>query len=318
MRNLWITMILLLFTSFTLMACTGNDTNNEGTGNNPSDQPLKVVTTFTLLEDMVNEIAGDRVEIHNLVPIGTDPHEYDALPDDTKAVIEADLLFYNGLNLEGGDNGWFARMIESTNQDWDITFKAAEGVEPMYLSAEGSRDEEVNPHSFLDPVVGIQMAENIEKALIEIDPENKEVYEENAEEYLTALEEVAQTYEEKINEIPEEDRILITSERAYQYLADRYGLTEGYIWAIDTEENVSQEQITSLIEFIKEHNPPSLFVETNVDQRPMKTVAEESGVDIFGEIFSDEIGNPGEEGDTYIKYLMYNIEIIHEGLLQEK
>src|SRR5699024_10772908 len=204
--------------------------------------------------------------------------------------------------------GWFAKMMDSVNQDWDVAFKVSEGVEPMYLTSEDGKDEEINPHAFLDPVVGIQMAENIRDAFIKVDPDHKETYESNAKTYLEVLEKIDEEYTEKINEIPEENRILVTSERAFQYMANRYGLKEGYIWAIDTEENGSQEQITSLIEFIQENNPPVLFLETNVDPRPMETVSSETGVEIFGGIFSDEIGSPGEDGDTYVKFLKYNIE----------
>src|SRR5699024_3834421 len=104
------------------------------------------------------------------------------------------------------------------------------------------------------------------------------------------LQEIADEYEEKLGEIPEENRVLVTSEQAYQYMTKRYGLEGGFIWAIDTEENGSPEQIKSLLAFIQEHEPPVLFVETNVDTRPMETVAAESGVEIFGELYSDEIG----------------------------
>jgi len=97
-------------------------------------------------------------------------------------------------------------------------------------------------------------------------------------------------------------------------MTERYGLEEGYIWAIDTEENGSPEQMKSLLAFLEETPAPVLFVETNVDKRPMETISKESGIDIFGEIFSDEIGDPGEEGDTYVKYLQYNIDVIYEGL----
>lgn len=316
MKNIFKFMILAFIAVFVLVACNEKSTsNNEGNSGN-SEETIQVVTSFTLLEDMVKEIAGDRIEVHNLVPIGTDPHEYDPLPDDIKAATDADVLFYNGLNLEGGDHGWFSKMMDSVGQDWDVIFKAAEGVEPMYLTSDDGKDEEINPHSFLDPVVGIQMAENIRDAFIEIDPDHEETYEENAETYLEVLKEIDHEYADKINEIPEENRILVTSERAYQYMANRYGLKEGFIWAIDTEENGSPEQITSLVQFIKENNPPVLFLETNVDPRPMETVANETGIEIFGGIFSDEIGNPGEEGDTYIKFLKYNIETIYEGLSQ--
>src|SRR5699024_12339353 len=108
--------------------------------------------------------------------------------------------------------------------------------------------------------------------------------------YLETLKDIEKTYEEKIADIPEKDRILITSERAYQYLADRYGLKEGYIWSVDTEENGTPEQITSLIELIKENEQPDLFVESNVETRPMETVSKESGVAIFEDPLFSEIG----------------------------
>src|SRR5699024_3580926 len=101
---------------------------------------------------------GDRVELHNLVPIGTDPHEYEPLPEDIKAATDADILFFNGLNLEGGDDGWFAKLTDSVDQKEEAIFELGEGVEPMYLTSSDG-EEEVNPHSFLSPIVGIKMAE---------------------------------------------------------------------------------------------------------------------------------------------------------------
>lgn len=301
-----------------LGACGANNDQVDNEATETNDEKLQVVTTFTLLEDMVKEIGGDDIEVYNMVPAGTDPHEYSPLPEDAKAMSDADVIFYNGLNLEGGDEGWLAKLMDSTGQDSNNAYVVTDGVEPMYLEAADGREEEINPHSFLDPVIGIIMAENTRDTLIEIDPANEEVYKQNATEYIAELEEMDKQYETKINEIPEEDRILVTSERAYQYMADRYGLKEGFIWMIDTEENGSPEQITSLINFIKEENPPVLFLETNVDPRPMETVSEESGVEIYGELYSDEIGKPGEKGDTYIKYLQYNIDMIHEGLTSKQ
>lgn len=306
--------IAFLLMAMILVACS----SNEGTTNDTkSNGKINVVTTFTLLEDIVSEVGGDLVTVFNLVPTGTDPHEYDPLPADMAETEEADIIFYNGLNLEGDDNGWFAKLIDATEQNWDHIFMAAESVEPMYLSVDDGAEQVVNPHAFLDPVVGMKMTENIRDALVKIDPDNKEVYEENANIYLTTLQEIHEQYEQKIGDIAEENRILVTSERAFQYVAKRYGLKEGFIWEIDTEENGTPEQITSLITFINEHNPPVLFVETNVDKRPMETVANETGVEIFGEIYSDEIGKPGEIGDTYVKFLTHNIEQIYNGLKGE-
>lgn len=300
--------------SLALLAGCGADDSPSG----DRDGPLKVVTSFTIIEDIAREIGGDNLEIHNLVPTGTDPHEYEPLPEDIKAATDADVLFYNGLNLEGGKDGWFFKMIESVDQDEEKVFSLTERVEPMYLTSEDGQEEEINPHSFIDPAVGIKMAEDMRDALMEVDPDNKDIYEEKAGEYIGRLEEIDQDYEEKIGDIPEDERILVTSERAFQYMADHYGLKEGYIWAIDTEENGSPEQIRSLIEFLDENEVPVLFVESNVDERPMETVSDESGIPIAEKpIYSDEIGKPGEEVDTYVKYLNYNINLIHDELKGE-
>lgn len=308
-----------------LAACGGNDssTNNESPadeGDNEEatadDDKLFVITSFTLIEDMVKQIGGDLVETTNLVPIGTDPHEYEPLPEDTKAATDADIIIYNGFNLEGGDHGWLAKLADSVGKSDDDMYELMAGAEPMYLSGEDGQEEEINPHTFLDPVLGIHMAENTVEALVAADPDNEDVYREQGETYIDELKEIDQEYEDKIDAIPEEDRILVTSERAYQYMTERYGLKEGFLFQIDTEETGTPEQIKSLVEFVKENDPPALFVESNVDQRPMETVAKETGVDIYSEIFSDEIGQPGEEGDTYVKFLRYNIEKIHEGLTQ--
>src|SRR5699024_5364060 len=267
--------IIAVLSIIALAACGNSDEKEKTESGEGNDDKLKVVTSFTIIEDMAKEIGGDLVEVYNLVPTGTDPHEYEPLPDDTKAATDADVLLYNGLNLEGGEHGWFSKMMDSVNQDWDVAFELAEDVEPMYITSEDGKDEEINPHAFLDPVVGIEMAEKTRDALIEVDPDNEAAYEENtrtnletlidlkeemknnkkqnneknAEAYLEQLIDLDEQYKTRIDEIPEENRILVTSERAYQYLADRYGLEEVYIWAIDTEENGSPEQIKSLLSF---------------------------------------------------------------------
>lgn len=306
-----------IITLLILSACgddSGSESGQEGGADKDSSDTLYVVTSFTLIEDIVKQIGGDRVETHNLVPIGTDPHEYDPLPEDTKAITDADVIFYNGFNLEGGDDGWLQKMVDSVGKDEHVMFELMAGAQPLYLSGEEGQEDEINPHTFLDPVLGLHMAENALDALIEIDPDNENEYKERAESYLDELKEIDQEYEEKIAEISEENRILVTSERAYQYMAQRYGLEEGFVWEIDTEENGTPEQITSLVNFVNDKQPPVLFVESNVDSRAMETVSKETGVEIFGTLFSDEIGKPGEEGDTYVKFLRYNIEQIYEGL----
>lgn len=312
MRKFLMSITMVVMVAILLSAC-GKASGSDESG----DEKLKVVTSFTIIKDLAKEIGGDDVDVHNLVPTGTDPHEFNPLPEDTKKATDADVLFYNGLNLEGGKDGWFFKLIDSVDQKDEHVFSLTERVDPMYLGGEDGRDEEINPHAFIDPAVGIKMAEDMRDALIEVDPDREDDYNERAEAYLDRLEDVNQEYEDKLGEIPEEDRTLVTSERAFQYLADHFDLNEAFIWEIDTEENGSPEQIKELITFIQEHNAPVLFVESNVDTRPMETVSEETGVDIYEKpIYSDEIGEPGEEVDTYMKYLNYNLDVLYEGMKQ--
>ena len=303
--------------SLVLLTGCGKETTPGDEGNNDvnKDDKLKVVTSFTIIEDLAREIGGEDVSIHNLVPTGTDPHEYEPLPKDMKAATDADILFYNGLNLEGGKDGWFFKMIDSVKQDENNVYSLTKRVEPMYLSGEDGSEDQINPHAFIDPAVGIKMAEDMRDAFMEKDPDKKDSYQKRATDYLERLQAVDKDYEERINDIPEEKRILVTSERAFQYMASHYGLKEGFIWAIDTEENGTPEQIKSLIKFIDDNKVPVLFIESNVDERPMQTVSKETGVPFSKKpIYSDEIGKPGEEVDTYMKYLTYNINLIHDEL----
>lgn len=291
------------------------DTEGTEETDESDDDKLQVVASFTIISDIVRQIGGDLVEVHNLVPTGTDPHEYEPLPEDSKKATDADILFYNGMNLEGGDEGWFFKMMDSVGQDESNAYSLTERVEPMYLTDEESKEEEINPHTFIDPTVGILMAEDMRDAFVEVDPDNAETYEENAEQYIERLKEIDEDYAERIGDLPEDNKTLVTSECAFQYMLDTYGMDEGCIWKIDTEENGSPEQITSLIEFLDENNVEVMFMESNVEPRPMETVSDESGVEIFEKpIYSDEIGMPGDEIDTYVKYLEYNIDVISEGL----
>lgn len=323
MRKFLTAMFLACISLFVLAACGGNDTPDEEASDTETeveentadaDEKLEIVASFTIISDVVREVGGDKVEVYNLVPTGTDPHEYEPLPEDSVKASDADIVFYNGFNLE---DEWFDKLMDSVGQDESRIFSVTDKVEPAYLEDEATQEEEVNPHTFIDPVAGIYMAEDVRDALIEIDPDNKEYYEERAGDYLDRLHELEKEYETRLGEIPEENRVLVTSECAYQYLLERYGFDEACIYKVDTEEDGSPEQITALVEYIEERNVPILFVESNVDPRPMETVSKESGVDIFETpIYSDEIGQPGDEVDTYVKYLEYNLDVITAGLGQ--
>lgn len=304
----------LILIGFLLVACQNSEKNKKD-----SDK-IKVISSFSILTDMLNEIGKDAIEVHNLAPIGTDPHEYQPVPDDMKFAYKADLFVANGLNLEGGKNGWFSKLVKSVNADENRVIEASKNIEPMYIIGDkNSRNSEVNPHSFINPVVGIEMAKTIGQALISVDEANAAYYQKNLDDYLAKLIAMEKKYRESFASIPEEDRYFMASERAFQYLAAEYGLTEGFIWKVDTEENGSPDQIKDAINFVKKYQPPVLFIESNVDSRPMQTVSKATGVPIYyPAIYSDELGKPGEEADTYLTYLEYNLKHIYNGLTRER
>lgn len=297
-------LILLLMISFIMVACSPKVESDK----------LQVVTSFTIISNMVKEIGGDKVEVANLVPTGTDPHEYEVKPKDIQAMIYADVILYNGLNLEGGQYGWLFKTIVALELDQDNIFALEDGIIPRYLTSDNEEDV-INPHAFLSPKVGIKMSENVVKYLVQVDPVNKTYYEEQAAAYLSQLEAIDQMYEETINALDPSNRLLVTSERAFQYMNADYGLEEAYIWEIDTEELGTTEQLKALIEKLKVNPAPVLFVESNVDTRPMETISRETSIPIYERpVYSDELGLPGSAVDTYIKLLEYNIDVISSGL----
>lgn len=291
------------------------------------DGKFNVVTSFSVLEDMTRQIGGEHVNVYNLVPVGQDPHEYELRPADTTHAQDADLLISSGMNLEGGNDGWISRLMTAVNLDASQHVEATRGIKPLYITdgiqitdevaldeAADADEDEVNPHVFVDPANGAKMAENVAEALIRADPAHAADYRANRDAYVGRINELAGSYDELFAGVAEDDRIIVTSERAFQYLAKRYGLAEGYIWLIDTEEAGSPEQLKRAVDFVREHRPRALFVETNVNHRPMETVSEETGVPIAGTLYSDELGAPGTPAGTYIGFLEHNLESLTRGL----
>jgi ABC-type Zn uptake system ZnuABC Zn-binding protein ZnuA len=294
---------------FALSACSsGNADTSEGEGK------LNVVTTYSIIYDIVKNVGGDRVNIHSLAPIGSNPHEYDPLPADVGKTTDADAVFYNGLNLESG-NSWFDKMLETAGKDGENApvFRLSEGVEAKYLTTQGSENE-ADPHAWLDIRNGIIYANNAKEALKQVDPEHADIYEQNAKAYIAELEQLHENAVQQFNEIPKEQRYLITSEGAFKYFSAAYDFEAGYIWEINQENQGSPDQISAVVELIKEKDVKVLFLETSIDPRSMETVSAETGVPIGGKVFTDSLGKPGEEGDTYIKMMEWNITTILDQL----
>lgn len=308
------TIILTVLLAGLLLSGCNNKVNN----NNEADNgKLRIVTTYSIIYDIAKNVAGDQAVINSIAPIGSNPHEYDPLPNDVKNTTDADVVFYNGLNLEEG-NGWFKKLIQTAGKSGEDApvFEVSVGVDAIYLESIGKQNE-MDPHAWLDITNGVKYAANIRDALIKVDPDHEVAYRQNAEQYIKQLEDLHKDTIEKIQQIPESKRFLITSEGAFKYFGRAYGLKTGYIWEINAENQGSPQQIKSVVDLIKDKGIKALFIETSVDPRSMETVSDETDAPIVGTVYTDSLGAPGTDGDSYLKMMMVNTKVIIEGLSKQ-
>ena len=301
--------VLLLVAIVGLAACSSQKSSSDS-----SSSKLNVVATNSIIADITKNIAGDKINLHSIVPVGQDPHEYEPLPEDVKKTSKADLIFYNGINLETGGNAWFTKLVENAQKKENKDYYAvSEGVDVIYLEGQNEKGKE-DPHAWLNLENGIIYAQNIAKRLIEKDPDNKATYEKNLKAYVEKLTALDKEAKEKFNNIPEEKKMIVTSEGCFKYFSKAYNVPSAYIWEINTEEEGTPDQIKSLVEKLRKTKVPSLFVESSVDDRPMKTVSKDTNIPIYAKIFTDSIAEKGEEGDSYYSMMKYNLDKISEGL----
>ena len=302
-------LVLLLLAFVGLAACSSQKSSTE-TGSSH----LNVVAPNSIIADITKNIAGDKINLHSIVPVGQDPHEYEPLPEDVKKTSQADLIFYNGINLETGGNAWFTKLVENAKKKENkVYYAVSEGVDVIYLEGQSEKGKE-DPHAWLNLENGIIYAQNIAKRLSEKDPANKETYEKNLKAYVEKLSALDKEAKEKFNNIPEEKKMIVTSEGCFKYFSKAYNVPSAYIWEINTEEEGTPDQIKTLVEKLRKTKVPSLFVESSVDDRPMKTVSKDTNIPIYAKIFTDSIADKGEEGDSYYSMMKYNLEKIAEGL----
>lgn len=281
-----------------------------------SDGKLNVVVTNSILADMTKEIAGNKINLHSIVPVGKDPHEYEPLPEDVEKTSEADLIFYNGVNLETGGNAWFTKLVKNANKKEDRDYFAiSKGIDVIYLEGKNEKGKE-DPHAWLNLENGIIYVKNITKLLSEKDSRHKSFYEQRSKDYLKKLRELDEQAKTKFNTIDSSKKLIVTSEGCFKYFSKAYDIPSAYIWEINTEEEGTPSQITDLVEKLNKLKPSALFIESSVDDRPMKSVSKETGIPIYSKIFTDSIAKKGDEGDSYYTMMKWNLEKIAEGLSQ--
>lgn len=286
--------------------------NHHSSHTSAQHSKLRVVTTNSILEDMVVQVGGEKIHLHSMVARGTDPHEYEPKPKDIAETIEADVLFHNGLNLETGGNGWFEKLIQTAKKENDKqVFAASKHVNPLYLT---TNPKEKDPHAWLNLENGIKYVETITEVLKAKDPKNANYFQERSDKYLQKLKQLDTQAKQKFLTIPAEKRVLVTSEGAFNYFAQAYHVTPAYIWEINTEAQGTPQQMKNVLAKIHASKIRALFVETSVSPKSMEKVASETNLPIYATLFTDSLAKKGSVGDTYYDMMKWNLEQIYQGL----
>ncbi|AYW92938.1 iron/manganese ABC transporter substrate-binding protein YfeA [Yersinia pseudotuberculosis] len=279
--------------------------------NNPSDtaKKFKVVTTFTIIQDIAQNIAGDVAVVESITKPGAEIHDYQPTPRDIVKAQSADLILWNGMNLER----WFEKFFESIKDVPSSVVTA--GITPLPIR-EGPYSGIANPHAWMSPSNALIYIENIRKALVEHDPAHAETYNRNAQAYAEKIKALDAPLRERLSRIPAEQRWLVTSEGAFSYLAKDYGFKEVYLWPINAEQQGIPQQVRHVIDIIRENKIPVVFSESTISDKPAKQVSKETGAQYGGVLYVDSLS--GEKGPvpTYISLINMTVDTIAKGFGQ--
>lgn len=297
--------IVLLIVSLFLTACSSGEVKRD------SDKKL-IVTTTTLLYDLVKTLAEDSVEIKYIMGPGVDPHGYSPSSGDVNLLNEADLVVYSGLHLEGK----MEDVFQGLNKMGKVALEATSTIPRESLIME---DGGVDPHVWWDPTLWKYVTENVAHSLIKIMPENRESIEKNLKNYLGELDNLDAWSKKEVETIPKEQRVLITAHDAFSYFARQYGFEVKGIQGMNTNNEASASDVDNLATFIAEKNIKAIFVETSVPHRKIESLKEAVAtkgkeVNIGGELYSDSLGDSKNNAETYIKTVKANINTIVKAL----
>jgi len=268
-----------------------------------------VVSTASMMYDMVENIAGDVVDNQMIVPIGGDPHLYDPTPNDAILVNSADYIIINGLTFEG----WILELIANSGTSAFVD-TVTSGITPIQS---GKYSGAFDPHAWMDVRNGLTYIKNIRDGLVKLMPENESLFESNYQIYKKKLEDLDAYIENRIKEIPIQKRVLITSHDAFAYFGKRYGLRLEAIQGMSTESKAQTSDIIRIVKVIKESKVPAIFVESTINPKLVQQIAKDNNVLIGGELFADSIGDENSGGNSYHDMLKKNTDTIVDALIGE-
>jgi manganese/iron transport system substrate-binding protein len=269
-------------------------------------KPLRVVTTFTVIQDIAQNVAGSAAVVESITRPGAEIHDYQPTPLDVVKAQSADLVLWNGMNLER----WFERFFENVKEVPNVV--VTEGIPPMGI-AEGPYSGKPNPHAWMSPSNAVIYVANIRRALARQDPDNAVTYARNAAEYAAKIKALDDPLRQRLAAIPEGQRWLVTSEGAFSYLARDYGLRELYLWPINADEQGTPKQVRRVIDEVRKNKVPVLFSESTISDKPARQVAKETGARYGGVLYVDSLSDARGPVPTYLDLLKVTVETIVKG-----
>ena len=272
-----------------------------------ADEKMKVVTTFTVLADMASNVAGDAAEVVSITKPGAEIHGYEPTPQDIVRASGADLILWNGLNLEL----WFEQFVSNFDDIPSVTL--SEGIDPISISS-GSYEGKPNPHAWMGLDNALVYIDNITYAFSDADPDNAAIYAANAERYKEKLRATIEPMRAAVAAIPEDQRWLVTCEGAFSYLARDMGLKELYLWPMNADQVGTPQQVRAVIDGVRENDIPVVFCESTVSTAPAEQVARETGVTYGGVLYVDSLSEADGPVPTYLDLLTVTTRTVAEGL----
>lgn len=272
---------------------------------NSEDLPV-VLTTFTVLADIAQNVAGDKLAVESITKVGAEIHGYEPTPQDIAKASKAQLILDNGLNLEA----WFGQFVAEFEVPHVVL---SDGIEVMDITEDADAGKP-NPHAWMSPLNVQKYVANIRDAFIELDPDNREHYTNNAATYTAELQALQENLLAGLSGLTENERALVTCEGAFSYLARDVGLREKYIWAVNAEQQASPRQIVSVIEFVQENKVPAVFCESTVSDAPMQQVVQGSDAVFGGTLYVDSLSEADGPVPTYLDMIRHDSDVILEAM----
>jgi manganese/iron transport system substrate-binding protein len=268
---------------------------------------FKAVTTFTVIADMARNVAGDMAIVESITKAGAEIHGYQPTPRDIIRAQDADLIFWNGLNLEL----WFEQFFSNLSDVPGVTL--TDGITPMGI-AEGEYYGKPNPHAWMSLSSALIYVDNITSAFAQHDPQNADIYRANAAAYKTKISQTIEPLKDAILAVPEDQRWLVSCEGAFSYLIRDYNMKELYLWPMNADAQGTPQQVRKVIDGVRDNNIPAVFCESTVSQAPAQQVARETGSTYGGVLYVDSLTEADGPVPTYLDLLRVTSETIAAGL----